>query len=302
MENKKGLALLEVVVVIILILVMLLMVLLPARGRVGPLGKRLVCGTNVKGFGWAFSIYASDNDDLVPQLPGEGPWGKELGFSYDMAEPDFTGAQANTPRTITASWYLLVREVDMGPKSFLCPESDEIEFKIDVPRDTTYFDIWDFGSDPYKHISYAMHNPYGKYPANKNKPSEFAVAADMNPWINGGDLIEANINKDLPPQIINLQDKETRTKGNSLNHTGYESKVLRHIKHSPTGFGQNVLYADGHAEFKRSPNCGAKKDNIYTYWSNEENPTEQDIQGGTAPADRNPETDAKSEEDSFLVL
>ncbi|MHC5163328.1 MAG: hypothetical protein ACYSO4_09495, partial [Planctomycetota bacterium] len=68
------------------------------------------------------------------------------------------------------------------------------------------------------------------------------------------------------------------------------------------GLGQNVAYADGHTSYEKQPNVGVKYDNIYTYWSTKENPTEQDKQGGTAPTGRSPENDAKSSNDSFLVL
>jgi prepilin-type processing-associated H-X9-DG protein len=288
---------------IILIIVMLIMIRQPGS-KVKLVAIRTLCCNNMRGIGNAMAVYTNDYMGHYPQLPGEGPWSKELGFSYDLAKPDFTGAQANTPRTITATWYLLVRYVDVGPKSYLCPGSDEVEFKIDIQKDADLTELWDFGTDPYSHISYAMHNPYSKYPANINKPSEFAVAADMNPWIKGGDFIEPNKKKNLAPQIINFQDEETYAKGNSINHTVCEKRLFsrKRKKYSTVGMGQNVLFADGHARFETSPNCGVKRDNIYTYWSNEENPTEQDIQNGTAPTDRSPENDAKSEEDSFLVL
>jgi len=65
---------------------------------------------------------------------------------------------------------------------------------------------------------------------------------------------------------------------------------------------QNVLFADGHVAYETQPNVGADQDNIYTFWSAPDNPTEQDIQGGTAPTDRSPDNDAKSRDDSFLVI
>ena len=93
---------------------------------------------------------------------------------------------------------------------------------------------------------------------------------------------------------------------NSFNHN---EKVYRHWEETLKFWrwkynvpGQNVLYTDGHVEFEKTPNVSVNKDNIYTYWSAEENPSGQDVQGGTAPTERNSENDAKSEEDSFLVI
>ena len=62
------------------------------------------------------------------------------------------------------------------------------------------------------------------------------------------------------------------------------------------------MYADGHVDFMRYSNVGVENDNIYTFWSTEDNPTEQDKQGGTAPTSRSPENDAKSKDDSFLAI
>jgi hypothetical protein len=128
--------------------------------------------------------------------------------------------------------------------------------------------------------------------------------AGMSPWIKDGDFLKPNSNDTLPPQIINADDPATFERSNSLNHTRYTEDFLYFFlrtRHNPCGFGQPVQYADGHVSYEKQPNVGVKNDNIYTYWSTEDNPTEQDIQGGTAPTSRT-ENDAKSEEDSFLVL
>jgi prepilin-type processing-associated H-X9-DG protein len=67
--------------------------------------------------------------------------------------------------------------------------------------------------------------------------SDFAVAADIAPsyatW----------------QTIITGAPRSTIMLGNSKNHDGD---------------GQNVLYADGHADFQQTPLCGANNDCIYT--------------------------------------
>lgn len=294
MKKQNGLRLIEVLVVIAII-AMLLAILMPARGRVKKIEQRVVCGTHLKGFGMAMTVYANDFDGHYPCLPGNGPWTKELGFDYGNPQPDFTGAQANTPRTVSASLYLLVRLADVSPKSFVCPESGQVEFP-----DPDLVDLWDFGADPYKHVSYAYQNPYGKYPAQKKQPSSFAILADMNPWLREGNILRPNEKSGLPPQIIHFQEEGTWKRGNSLNHIHLE-KAKRTLK-ADYGIGQNVLHADGHNTFEKTPNVGVNQDNIYTYWSTEKDPSEQDIEGGTAPTDRGPENDARSKEDSFLVI
>ena len=257
-----------------------------------PPRTRPICGTNLKGLGTAMTVYAHDYNDRYPQLPGSGPWSKELGFSYDMPKPDFSpdGAQGNTPRTVTASWYLLIREADVSPKSFICPQSKQKEFNSKNPNNRDIVELWDFGPTPHKHVSYALHNPYGRFPAGGHNPASFAVAADMNPWFMGG---HPNLpgKENTPPQIIKLADPTTWKLGNSPHHG--ESK-------QPPD-GQHVLFADGHTSYEHRPNIGVNNDNIYTVWPTDENPTDQDKQAGVAPTGRTPENDAKSKEDSFQI-
>ncbi|MBL7215685.1 MAG: hypothetical protein ISS71_08415 [Phycisphaerae bacterium] len=291
MEEQKGLTHIGLMVIICTVLVITL-IGYAAFQKVKNEACRLVCGVNLKGLGTAMGVYASDYNDNYPQLPGKGPWAKELGFPYDLEEPYFNGAQLNTTRSITASWYLLVREADVSPKSFICPQSKQQEFLGENSKNLDLVKLWDFGSNPHKHISYVYHNPYGRFPANRKLPDLFAISADSNPWFDNGNILKPNT-QNSTPQIIFFTNSKTWKLGNSLAHKP---------KYLSAKYGQNILYADGHMSFNEQPNAGINNDNIYTFWSEEENPSEQDIQGGTAPTGRSVENDAKSEEDSFLAI
>ena len=293
MIKHKGITLTETLVVLfVLIFIFMALFFNSIFFFRKPPPPRIWCNSNLKGLGTAMIVYARDYNDRYPQLPGTGPWSKELGFPYDMLEPDFSpgGEQADTPRTVTASWYLLVRYADVGPKSLICPQTRRKEFDWEYKLDLV--ELWDFGPTPHKHVSYALHNPYGRFPASSHNPASFAVAADMNPWFKDGD-IQPPGPKNKSPQVITLADPTTWPLGMSRLHAARDPKKE---------FGQNVLYADGHAMYELQPNTGVNNDNIYTVWSTDENPTDQDKQGGAAPTGRTPETDAKSEEDSFLVI
>jgi len=302
MEEQRGLSLVGVVVTIIVI-AFILALIIPAFHCGCRMSYGVICATNLKGLGTAMFVYANDYDGLYPQL-GKGPWAKELGYSYE--DTAFKPYDYEGSCTITSSLYLLVREADVSPKSFICPrQSEQTEFEGQNSRNLDIVELWDFGPDPYKHVSYAYHNPYGKYPANGNRSAAFAVMSGMSPWMKDGDFVGPNEDKNLPPQIINITDESTYEKSNSLNHAQYDEEYLiffKRTKRRPCGVGQPVQYADGHVSFEQQPNVGVKNDNIYTYWSTEENPTEQDTQGGTAPTSRDPENDAKSEDDSFLAI
>ena len=108
----------------------------------------------------------------------------------------------------------------------------------------------------------------------------------------GGDIQPAGA-KNAPPQVIDFADPTTWPLGNTLSHT--------RLGTGPSD-GQNVLYADGSTHYETRSDVGVRNDNIYTFWPTEDSPTEQDRRGGAAPVDRTPDNDAKSEEDSFLVL
>lgn len=314
MQKQTKLTLTGLIIVILLI-AFVMMIGIPFMANIKRSSMRVFCATNLKCLGTAITVYANDYNDNYPQLPGRGPWAKDLGFPYYHEQPDFVLAQSKTPRTISASWYLLVRECDVAPKSFLCPYSKETEFFGENPGNLPLEKLWDFGPDPYKHVSYAYHNPYGQFPPDGSRSAAFAIAADMNPWFKNGSIIPSGKN-DTPPQIVTIppeflqvpkkiddslyyEMKQKWKLSNSINELPYTGPLQKKAK---VAEGQNVLFADGYASFEKQPNVGVKNDNIYTFWSTDENPTEQDKQGGTAPTSRNPENNAKSADDSFLAI
>ena len=288
-------------IVVIFIIVFCLLIIIPGLHYLRQLAHKVVCVTHLKGLGTAIMVYSNDYEDKYPKL-GSGLWSKGLGYSYE--DSDFSASSYNGSCTITSSLYLLVREADVSPKSFICdlPKDPRYQHKM-KPKQYTEFtgensnnrdivELWDFGPDPYKHISYAYQNPYGKYPSGGWLPASFAVMADMNPWFSYGNIVPPQTGESTP-QIIRLTDTATWKYGNSLNHE---------LKKKSYAEGQNVLFGDGHTSYEKQPNVGVKNDNIYTYWSTGENPTEQDKQGGTAPTNRSAENDAKSKDDSFLAI
>ncbi len=303
MRNQKALTKLEVVVIIASI-VLIIATFILLQCPIVRMHPRVFCGTQLKGLGTAMMVYAKDFDDRYPQLPGKGPWSKTLGFSYDMDKPDFSpgGAQEFAPRSITASWYLLVKYMDTNPKQFACPQSTQIPFGKNNSTAEDFVNLWDFGPDPYKHVSYSMQNPYSKFTANANHSALFAIASDMNPWFRDGNILSPTIGKNAP-QIITVNDPGTFDLGNTVNHPILIEKLFWGYRTMEgTQEGQNVAFADGHNEYVRQPNVGINQDNIYTYWSTDEEPTAQDIQGGVNPTARDEQNDSKSEEDSFLAL
>ncbi|MHC4524981.1 MAG: type II secretion system protein, partial [Planctomycetota bacterium] len=120
--RKKGFTLIELLVVIAII-AMLLAILMPALSKVKKIAQRVICGTNLKGLGTAQMVYAQDyNDDYTVQGGrGKHPWNWYTpGFQNTALDWSAGGGI-----TVAASLYLLVREADVAPKSFVCPSGDE---------------------------------------------------------------------------------------------------------------------------------------------------------------------------------
>ncbi len=299
---------------IILIIFFLAAIMMPSLSKVKKISTRVVCGTNLKGLGTAVSVYANDYDDWFPRLPGQGEWSRKLGFAYDMEKPQFGegGTQHRTGRTISASWYLLVRQADVSPKSFVCSESNQTAFGYQYyssSEDITRF--WDFGEDPYKHVSYSMHNPYGRFPAKGSRSASFAYAGDMSPWFEDGDIVPPN--RSNREWWRNVALFSTVSDSFSAREQIMQANSMLHNRE-----GQNVMFADGHLEYVKSSDVGVKHDNIYTFWSNVLNSiplsdsvekdskvpdvSEADKRIGTNPTSRSKENDAKSTEDSFLAI
>jgi hypothetical protein len=300
--QRNGITRTELIVVIGIIgfLALIVGLIMPHMGRLpAQIRLRVLCGTNLKNLVTAMTVYANDHQDQFPQLPGTGPWSKTLGFEYDLTKPDFKegGKQGNVDRTITASWYLLVKYADVLPKDFECPaDNDVTSFNGRNLKQLDTVELWDFGAEPHKHVSYAMHNPYGAYPAGKSRPSSFAIAADMSPWFRLGDFVKPDVsNRDWRENITLLPNYFS---GPSVERRSIDqSNVWMHGRE-----GQNVAYADNSCRYAMTTDIGVKHDNIYTFWSATENPTENDIRIGTNPTARDKDNDAKSADDSFLAI
>ena len=256
------------IIVILFVIIVLSVVLLKGAHRIS---WHVICSTNLKGIGTALMVYSQNYDDNYPQLPGKGPWSKKLGFDYFMTKPDFTpgGAQSSTPRTITASWYLLVNHADVKPKSFVCPYTSQIEFNGSNPADQDLIELWDFGDNPYNHVSYAMHNPYGRFPADATSSASFAVAADMNPWFKDGDIVSPSPGASSENWFTSVNLLAPYWNENEEDLHKIKHKVMWANAFPHNRAGQNVLYGDGHTEWAKTSDVSRKHDNLMTCIRNE---------------------------------
>ena len=153
MEKQPKLTLIGFIV-IFLTVIFLMAIIMPQFGRVKQIAQRVVCGTNLKGLGTAMTLYSNHYDGDFVRL-GKGFWSKNLGYSY--ADADFNPYDFEGSSTISSSLYLLVRETDVSPKSFVCPSSDQMEFDGRNSMNLDVVELWDFGTNTYYSVNYAYH-------------------------------------------------------------------------------------------------------------------------------------------------
>jgi prepilin-type N-terminal cleavage/methylation domain-containing protein len=83
MQTKKAFTLVELLVVIAII-ALLMSILMPALARVRQQAKTVVCQTNLKQLGSCFSIYANENNGLMPPGWIAGPYPPDAHKRYWM--------------------------------------------------------------------------------------------------------------------------------------------------------------------------------------------------------------------------
>ncbi len=271
---------------------------------------RLSCAANLHLIGQACDIYTNAYDGAYPVAggPGNNTWGR--GFDYNdywiKKDYDWSG---NDEIAVSASQYLLVRNIGISPKAFVCRASDEVPYLfLDSsgagPAGKVDFDeLWDFGDRPRYHVSYAYHFPY--IPENPSYPARpltithdpnMAVMADKSPWYDE-DLEES--------QSVPYSDEDFTLYVTRINTSEYpwDEVPIEQLMTGNSGnhnrMGQNVLRIDGSVRFETRSDVGANHDNIYTFWTGADSWQEDDIRCGWAERDTLALT--KTLQDSMLV-
>lgn len=233
---------------------LLMGIMMPAMARTRQLAFRMVCATNLSGIGKAMLIYANDYDDELPRSGGiNSTWSKNIPnwqgsnrYAAYGLNADGAGGQAN----ISSCFYLLVKYVEVTPKSFICKgDAGATEFRSsdEGAGNIGLIDLWDFGPEPSKHYSYSYHMPFGRYALTTSSEPGLAVAADRNPWQDSPSATA----KPFPGPYYPDGGREAVKYGNAIAHQED---------------AQNVLFLDIHVGQEKRSFCGINDDNIYTYW------------------------------------
>jgi prepilin-type N-terminal cleavage/methylation domain-containing protein len=286
--KKKGFTLIELLVVIAII-AMLLAILMPALNKVKKIAQRVVCGTNLKGLGTAQAVYANDYEDQFAKQGGNCTltWTVYENCTSSWQVPGATwndGSDKNI--TVGASLYLLVREADVSPKSFVCGGGGQTAYdgrNTNNTHNPDLVELWDFGSEhpnhtaelgpsgPRYHVSYSYQFPYCSFAATGAASASFAVMADKNPWFDtpipnnstgkleertGAPPSSAATAGEMPGLVMRMAPYF------SSSCEKWEKQIANTYAHGREG--QNVTFGDGHSSYEKETDVGVRHDNIYT--------------------------------------
>jgi prepilin-type N-terminal cleavage/methylation domain-containing protein/prepilin-type processing-associated H-X9-DG protein len=284
--RKKGFTLVELLVVIAII-ALLMGILMPALARVRMIANRMVCGANLSGIGKALLLYAGDSQESYP-MPGN-PAILPVGYAtisiniWDGGPAGTTIAQifAGGRATIGSLLYMLIKFEDVSPKQFNCKGDSGAEvFKMTTYPASTQTDltkVYDFGTLPGKHNSYAYHFPFGRgmaaprpagVPISVNNKPSCPLAGDRNPGLdkNASTYIVGGATAGGSKPLGTTGDLPGDATVWGTNNNEYKDKDLLYNAYPHQREGQNVLFNDGHVKFETTTNVGVDNDNIYQRW------------------------------------
>ncbi len=248
-------SLLEILIVIGIIAV-LMAILLPTLEHVRHQGYIVKCAANLQQMGQALHVYSNENHGAYPRTlyTVDAPYAKGTG----TAAGDPFSAAGPVANDLTSPLFLLMRTQKLPSETMICPYNDINYFTPDSAKPLQYGNFTDYT----KNLGYSYANPYPsaaatakEYRLTDHLPAGFAVMADLNPGPKGYGGNLASVTPNSPS-----------SKQEDINSRNHEAD------------GQNVLYGDGHVEWRTTVFAGPNNDNIYTT---------QDGQIEASPVDRN---------------
>jgi len=227
--KRRGFTLIELLVVVAII-ALLIAILLPSLGKAKELSNRSVCAANVRGIMQSMVVYTADNADNYPYL---GPTDTASANKNPVGQ--HTGGLMN-------DIYFLVGSGSVAPKQFVC-KSDNYATPAQSAQSIQTLPGYD---PPYWKTGNAFSEYCYSYSFAFQYFSNNSLATYWRNSMDAGCPIAADMN---PGSVVAFP------------------KTALHNSHTHNDEGQNVGYADAHAEFTRTPLAGEGGDNIYSVGS-----------------------------------
>jgi prepilin-type N-terminal cleavage/methylation domain-containing protein/prepilin-type processing-associated H-X9-DG protein len=280
--KRRGFTLIELLVVVAII-ALLIAILLPSLGKARELSNRSACGANCRGIMQSFNVYAADNGDAYPTVLGPatagqywGPNGTSIGevsaaltsaTTADLAiSAMYTSASAssttNQAGDVMANAWLIVLKNYTSPKQYLCksdPVGSATAANLTSTTNNAFYQNFNSGSQPDFTFSYSFAYPWSA--AGTGAP--FSVGA----WWHNTTDSSLPIMSDMAPKNntgTNPTSATPGTTGGGLPSPGGVAQPKAWNSPNHQRDGQNVGFADGHAEFVRRADIGQNNDDIYT--------------------------------------
>jgi prepilin-type N-terminal cleavage/methylation domain-containing protein/prepilin-type processing-associated H-X9-DG protein len=232
------------ILVVIGIIGLLIGILLPVMEKVRHRAYIADCASNLHQIGLALTAYCNENHGNYPRTRYVAGAAVSKGTGTAGGDPFVPPPLGPAANDVTAPWFLLMRTQKLPPLIMLCPYNDVNEFTPDRADPLTHGNFTDYR----KNLGYSFANPYpdaaamlAGYHLTGRTGAQFAVAADLNPGKGGP-------NNDVTAPVPG-SPWSVMKKGNSENHERD---------------GQNVLYGDGHVEWRVNLFAGVRDDNIFT--------------------------------------